>query len=368
MTRCVEILDSTLREGEQTPGVTFTSDEKIEIANLLDDFGVDYIEGGHPAVSPDVKLGLERICDQGYGAQIIAHSRLMRSDIDLVIDSGADWIGLFMSVMGDRLKYDFRKDLDEVCTIINDGVEYAKEHGLKVRYTPEDTLRSDIQSVIRAAKSARDAGADRISIADTVGASNPDIIGKVVKRIGKEVGLPVNVHCHNDLGLALANSLAAIENGATTVDTCVNGLGERAGITDLSQFVLCLKTLYDYNGGWNLRLLSPLSERVQSLSGFRIADNAPVVGRNAFRHNAGLHVSATLKRPEFYEVFSAESLGRERIFHLDKMSGRGLLGDILERNEIKKDPNTLDKLYNLVKSREKGSFSESELLEIARSG
>lgn len=368
MARSVEVLDSTLREGEQTPGVTFTVDEKIEIATLLDDFGVDYIEAGHPAVSPDVRTGLESICEQGFEADIVAHSRLMRSDIDLAVESGADWVGLFMSVLGDRLKHDFKKDLDQVCDMVAEGVQYAKDHGLKVRYTPEDTLRSELSSVLKVSMAAKEAGADRISVADTVGAATPMSIGRLVGILHHELKMTINVHCHNDLGLALANSLAAIENGARAVDTCVNGLGERAGITDLSQLVMCLRTHHECDNEWNLKLLSTLSEKVESLSGFRMADNAPVVGRNAFRHNAGLHVSAALKKPEFYEVFDAGSVGRERVFHVDKMSGKRLLYDILEKNRMNSDPSTVNRVLHAVKSREKGAFSENEIVEIARSG
>lgn len=363
----VEILDSTLREGEQTPGVTFTVNEKLEIAGLLDDFGVNFIEAGHPAVSDDVKLGLRTIANQGFKANIVAHSRAMKDDIDLALKCDVNWVGLFISVLGDRLKVHFQKDLDQVSDLVSDAVSYAKDHGLKVRYTPEDTIRSDFSSVVRVCTAALEAGADRISVADTVGAAIPTIMGSFIERLISETGAHVNVHCHNDLGMALANSLAAYENGAVTIDACVNGLGERAGITDLASLAVSLEVHYGIDNGYDLELLPELSRRVEELSGFKVASNAPITGENAYTHNAGLHVSAALKRPSFYEVVPAESVGRTRCFQVDKMSSRDLIGSILASNDIHPGNDLIDKVCTTVKSREKGHFSNDEILKIVES-
>ncbi len=362
----VEILDSTLREGEQTPGVTFLVDEKLKIACMLDDFGVDFIEAGHPAVSPDIKRALKGVVGQGLKAKVLAHSRANRSDIDLAIDCDVEWIGLFISVLDGRLKEHFNKDLDQVCGIVSDAVSYAKAHGLKVRYTPEDTLRSNFENVVSVSKAALEAGADRISVADTVGAALPSKIGPFVKDLKARTGAEVNVHCHNDLGLALANSLAAMENGAICIDSCVNGLGERAGITDLAELTVALKVHYGMDNGWKLDMLPSLSEEVERFSGMRVASNAPIVGSNAFSHNAGLHVSAALKRPSFYEVVPAETVGRKRRFELDKFTGRDLVDSILDQNTILLDTDQKDHLMDIIKSREKGSFSLEEVLGTAR--
>ena len=361
----VEILDSTLREGEQTPGVTFTVDEKIRIADMLDRFGVDFIEAGHPAVSPDVKEGLKAVARQGLKTRVLAHSRAMISDIDLALECDVEWVGLFISVLDDRLKEHYRKDLCQVCDLVADAVEYAKDHGLKVRYTPEDTLRSDFESVVRVSKAAIDAGADRISVADTVGAAIPSKIGSFVRDLISRTGAEVNVHCHNDLGLALANSLSAYDNGALLIDACVNGLGERAGITDLSELAVALKVHYGVDK-YDLEMLPELSSLVERLSGMKVASNAPIVGRNAFSHNAGLHVSAALLKPSFYEVIPAEAVGRERRFELDKFTGRDLLESILSRHTLDLDRAQKDRLLCLIKSREKGSFSLEEVLGAAR--
>ncbi len=362
----VEILDSTLREGEQTPGVTFSVDEKLRIASMLDDFGVDHIEAGHPAVSPDIRRALKAIAGQGFRAKVLAHSRALRSDIDMALDCDVEWIGLFISVLDGRLKEHFRKDLRQVCDIVHDAVSYAKAHGLKVRYTPEDTLRSNFESVVAVSKAALDAGADRISVADTVGAALPSKIGPFVKDLKARTGAEINVHCHNDLGLALANSLAAMENGAVCIDSCVNGLGERAGITDLAELTVALKVHYGIDNGWKLEMLPELSEEVERCSGMKVASNAPIVGSNAFSHNAGRHVSAALKRPSFYEVIPAETVGRKRRFELDKFTGRDLVDSILEQHTISLDDPQKDHLMDMIKSREKGSFSLDEVLCTAR--
>jgi 2-isopropylmalate synthase len=240
----VFILDSTLREGEQTPGVTFTIPEKLEISSILDELGVDLIEAGHPAVSDQIKESVREISKLSLNAEVLAHSRACKHDIDQVIDCDVGWIGIFISVLENRLKKDFKKDLSTVIDMVVDSVEYAKDHGLRVRYTPEDTIRSDRASVFNVTKAAMNAGADRISVADTVGAATPEMMGSFVRDLIDSTKARVNVHCHNDLGLALANSLSAFREGAITIDACVNGLGERAGITALSSLRVALEVHY----------------------------------------------------------------------------------------------------------------------------
>jgi 2-isopropylmalate synthase len=191
-------------------------------------------------------------------------------------------------------------------------------------------------------------------------------MGIFVRDLIERTGASVNVHCHNDLGLALANSLSAYENGAVLIDTCVNGLGERTGITSLAELVMSLKVHYGVDNGWKLDMLPILSDKVEELSGLRVASNAPIVGENAFSHNAGLHVSAALMKPSFYEIFPAEMVGRRRRFEMDKFTGRDLLDDILSRNRLILDDEERTCLLTAIKSREKGSFSEEEIVRKAR--
>ncbi len=357
----VEILDSTLREGEQTPGVTFSVEEKLEIARLLDELGVDIIEAGHPAVSEDIRRGLKEVAGAGLRASILGHSRARRKDIDLLLDLDVDWVGIFISVMDGRLKNHFRKDLSTIIEMVTDSVQYAKDHGLKVRYTPEDTMRSDPEAVFSVSRAAISAGADRISVADTVGAASPKRMESFVRELRSKTGAEVNVHCHNDLGLALANSLAAYDGGAVLIDACVNGLGERAGITDLSSLMMALKVHYKVENDWNLELLPRLSDLVESRSGMKVASNAPVVGNNAFSHNAGLHVSAAFIDPSFYEVVPAELVGRGRTFEADKMAGGDLVRKLIVDAGGVPDNVSVARILKEIKSREKGSFTSNEI-------
>jgi len=314
----IEILDSTLREGEQTPGVTFSVEEKLIIANLLNEFGVDIIEAGHPRVSEDICRAVKEISNQGFSANILAHCRAIKEDVDIARLCDVDWVGIFFCVSNQRLEQQFRSNLDKALDLITSSIEYAKDHGLKVRYTLEDAVRTEYDSLIKVSKAAVEAGADRISIADTVGAITPSKMYNLILRLKSDVKAKFNVHCHNDLGLATANALAAYEAGVSIIDVSVNGLGERVGITPLSELCLALYSLYGVKNKWNLELIPKISQKVSEFSGLDISPTSPIVGENAFVHNAGLHVAAVLHNPVHYEVFPAEIIGRNRKFVLDK--------------------------------------------------
>lgn len=359
----VEILDSTLREGEQTPGVTFYVEEKIAIANLLDGFGVDIIEAGHPMVSKDVFKGVKAIANEGYNAEILAHCRAVKEDIDMAILCDVDWVGIFFCVSNQRLEQQFRLNLDKAVDLVTNMVEYAKDHGLKVRYTPEDTVRTDYASVVKVSKAAVEAGADRISIADTVGAATPQQMYKLVSRLKSDLKIKLNVHCHNDLGLATANALAAYEAGVTMIDTSVNGLGERAGITPLAELCLALHCLYKVRKNWVLEKLPILSEIVSEFSGVKVSPNTPVVGKNVFSHNAGLHVAAVIHDPKYYEIIPAELVKGKRDFVLDKMAGRQTIQKKMEQLNHTACDEDLTRAFHYVKSKEKGIISDAELMK-----
>ncbi|UCD14506.1 MAG: homocitrate synthase [Thermoplasmatales archaeon] len=360
----VEILDSTLREGEQTPGVTFSVEEKITIASLLDEFGVDIIEAGHPRVSDDICRGVKEISNQGYKAEILAHCRAIKEDIDFARSCDVDWVGIFFCVSNQRLEQQFRSNLNRAINLITSTIEYAKEHGLKVRYTPEDATRTEYASLTKVSKAAIEAGADRISIADTVGAMTPIKMYEFVNKLKSDLKIKLNVHCHNDLGLATANSLAAYEAGATMIDVTVNGMGERVGITSLTELCIALHFIYKTKNNWKLDMLPELSHKVSEFSGMNISPNTPIVGKNAFLHNAGLHVAAVLNNPKHYEIFPAEIVGRKRSFVLDKMAGKQTIKQKLEQMKIAVCDNNITKIIHYVKSKEKGTVSDSEIMGI----
>jgi 2-isopropylmalate synthase len=359
----VELLDTTLREGEQTPGVNFSVEEKLTIASLLDDFGVNIIEAGHPLVTDDIFRSVKLISNQGFNAEILAHCRAKIEDIDIAISCDVDWIGIFFCVSKKRLEQHFRLDLEKAIEKITNTIEYAKDHGLKVRYTPEDTTRTEYEYLIKISKAAIDAGADRISIADTVGAMTPISMYNFIRKIKADLNVKLNVHCHNDLGLATANSLAAYEAGVTLIDVTVNGIGERVGIASLSEICLALNCFYKVKNSWNLNILSQISQTVSEFSGLGIPPNMPIVGENAFSHKAGLHVSAVVNDPSHYELFPAELVGRKRNFILDKMSGANTVKQKLEEMNLKANSSDVQKIINYAKLKKKGSVTENEILD-----
>lgn len=326
----VWVLDSTLREGEQTPGVYFDKHIKLAIANLLEEVGVDIIEAGHPMVTPEIHAAVKSIAQKGYKAVVGAHSRSLQSDVDLALECGVGFLGIFYCVSDERLNTVFKKDLDQAITQITDVIKYAKSQNPKllIRYTPEDTVRSQFENVVKAATAAVEAGADIISVADTTGYMVPgtkrsmyDYISKLIEELDKKNLHPkIAVHCHNDRGLALANALDAYRAGANIIDAAALGLGERAGIVDLAQLLIVLTVDYG-ESRWNLSKLTELYELVSKHSGIPVPANFPITGKNAFTHCAGVHTHAASINPMHYESLNPEILGRERTFSLDHMSG-----------------------------------------------
>lgn len=362
----VKLLDSTLREGEQTPGVDFTLEQKLDIARRLDAFGIEYIEAGHPAVSPDIGRAVREISHLGLNAEVVAHSRAIKNDIDLALRADADWVGIFFSVADKRLEEHFRKDIDQAVSLIQDCVAYAKAHGLKVRYTPEDTVRSDFTKVVRVSLAAAEAGADRISVADTTGYMTPTGMFRFVSQLRE--ALPtrtaIGVHCHNDLGMAVANSFAAVEAGAEVVDVTVNGLGERTGIAPLAETAVALKIRGGADNAWKLDALPELSSIVEGYSRIPLWKQAPIVGANAFTHNAGLHVAAVLMRPDHYESIPAELVGRTRRLVVDKMAGRPTVKYRLEALGLDASEEMVDAVLSYVKRRSINDASDMDLRRI----
>ncbi|MGK9367988.1 homocitrate synthase/isopropylmalate synthase family protein [Melioribacter sp. Ez-97] len=349
----VWVLDSTLREGEQTPGVYFDKHIKLAIANMLDEVGVDIIEAGHPMVTPEIHAAVKSIAQKDYKAIVGAHSRSLKADVDLALECGVKFIGIFYCVSDERLNTVFKKDLNTAINQITDVIKYAKSQkpNLLVRYTPEDTVRSQFENVVTAAVAAVEAGADIISVADTTGYMVPgtkrsmyDYISRLKDEFAKRNLNPkVAVHCHNDRGLALANSLDAYRAGADIIDAATLGLGERAGITDLAQLLVVLTVDFGENR-WNLNKLPELYDLVSKHSGVPIPHNFPMTGKNAFTHCAGVHTHAASINPMHYESLTPEILGRQRAFALDHMSGiaslryaLGLIGENELDEEMQND-------------------------------
>ncbi|WP_149528816.1 isopropylmalate synthase [Sulfuracidifex tepidarius] len=359
----VRIFDTTLRDGEQAPGIDLTVEQKVKIAKRLSDMGVDVIEAGFPASSEGEFISTKKILEEvGDNTEVIGLSRANKNDIDKTIQSGLGSIHVFIATSDIHLKYKLRMSRQEVLDRIYDNVRYAKDHGLVVEYSPEDATRTDEDFLLTAVRTAIEAGADRINIPDTVGTMQPfkfyDLIKKVVSVAGDKV---VSVHCHNDFGLATANSLAGVYAGARQVHVTVNGIGERAGNASLEEVVMGAKKLFGFDVNVKTWMLYETSKMVSELTGVPVPYFKAIVGDNAFGHEAGIHVHGVLENPSTYEPLTPEEVGNFRRIELGKHSGIHGLKKILEDQGISLDDNSLREVLSEIKAMaDKGEKITSE--------
>lgn len=351
MKQKIQILDTTLREGEQTPGVSFKISQKIQIVKLLNQFGVDYIEVGHPVVSKDIFSFINKVSKLKLNAKIIAHSRLLKKDIDKVIELNIPWIGLFFDLCENHFKRKYGVSEKRALEMIGDSISYAKKHKLKVRFTAEDASRTNFNFLIKVAKLIEKAGADRFSFADTVGILHPFKVNDIFSRLVSELKIPIHGHFHNDFGLATANALQAFQSGASCIDVTVNGLGERCGISSLAELVASLDELLNVKNSWNFKILKDISSYVDKISNISHDDTRPVTGKNAFTHNGGLHVSSAIKDGSIYEPMDPKKFNRKRHFVIDKFSGKDALNYRLKNLNINISERGLFKLLIAIKSK-----------------
>jgi len=361
----VMMLDSTLREGEQTPNVSFTIEEKIEIARKLDEVGVHMIEAGDPNVSSDVREAVQKIAKEGLKAEVLAHCRAVVDDVDTAISCDVPRVAIFLGTSDTHLTYKLRREREKAIEMAVRAIEHARSSGLKVRFTAEDATRTDYGFLVKICHAAIDGGADRISVPDTVGVMTPEIIRRLFEDLKMDLKVELDVHCHNDMGLALANTIAALESGATVAHVTVNGLGERAGITSLSELAVLLKRRYDIETV-KLAELPALSLLVEKHSGLTLAPNAPIVGDSAFTHKAGVHAAGVLANPSTYEGFPPELVGRHRQIIIDKYTGTHAVKARFDRLGISLNNDQIMRVVKAIKDRpEVGSFRDADLIELA---
>lgn len=361
----VLLLDSTLREGEQSPGVSFTVDEKLEIARKLDEVGLDMIEAGDPNVSNDVYDAVKKIAAERLDAEVLAHCRAVVGDIDRARSCDVQRIAIFLATSKTHLQDKLRKSEEEAVNLAVKAIEYAREHGMKVRFTAEDASRTDYSFLAKICKAAETAGADRISIPDTVGIMDPDAMRALFGKVSKDIGAELDAHCHNDLGLATANALAALEGGATAVHVTVNGIGERSGITRLSEVAVALKVLHGIDTV-KLDELPSLSLLVEKYTGIPVAPNSPVVGDYAFAHKSGVHTAAVLANPTTYEPYAPDLVGKQREIVIDKYTGRHAVKAKLERLGISLSDEQVQSLVQTIKDKPMIRFyRDADLVELA---
>lgn len=339
--RNVTIYDSTLRDGEQMPGVSFTRDQKIAIARKLDSIRVPQIEAGFPVISKEERRTVKEIASLGLDAEILSLSRINKQDIDAVIDCDVDMILLFVATSDLHLKYKLKTDYETVKERSIEAIEYAQGHGFKVSFSSEDSTRTPPDRLLNLLGTAIDMGVDKIGFTDTVGCATPEAIAsmvRMVKGMTKERSrgrdFPLSVHLHNDFGLGVANALAGVREGADAVCVTVNGIGERAGNVPFEEFVMAMKVLYDTDLGIETTGLMGLSELVSEYSGVPIHRNKPFVGHNAFCHESGIHVAALLNNHATYEVIPPELVGNIRHLKLGKHTGSTFVRRLLEDRGI----------------------------------
>lgn len=353
----ITIFDTTLRDGEQSPGATLYPEEKIRLAKQLAILGVDVIEPGFPAASPGDFMAVQQISRLISGVEICGFARAIKSDIDAAIRATQDAqrrrLHLFISSSQIHLDFQLRKSRDQVLEMAREMVAYAKRFVDRIEFSPMDATRTGEEFLFQMVEAVIAEGATIINVPDTVGYALPEEYGQIFTRLRKEVRggdrVEYSAHCHNDLGLAVANSLAAIRAGATHVEVTVNGVGERAGNCSLEELVMAIETRKAALGaetGIRTEEIYETSRLVSRLMNFPIAHNKPIVGRNAFQHEAGIHQDGLLKNRSTYEIMDPEQMGIPRnMLILGKHSGRHALKHRVAQFGVELTDEQLDQLF-----------------------
>ena len=354
----VLIFDTTLRDGEQSAGAAMTVEEKVEIARQLERLNVDVIEAGFPISSPGDFEAVQRIAREVRKPIIAALARANAADVEraaeAIKDAAHPRIHVFISSSDEHIQHQMNKNREEVVEMAAASVAIARKHVDDVEFSPMDSSRTDRGFLAHMVKAAVDAGATTINIPDTVGYSVPEEFARLITYLREQVpelgeSVRLSVHCHDDLGMSVANSLAAVAAGARQVEGCINGIGERAGNTALEEVVMALRTRPDYFGvdsGVDATQLFNTSRLVSQVSGFAVQPNKAIVGRNAFRHASGIHQDAVLKKATTFEIINPTDVGVPRSeLVLGKLSGRHGLKARLEELGYSPSDAEMGKIY-----------------------
>ena len=358
----IRILDSTLREGEQHPGVSFTTKQRIQIAWMLDYFGVDQIEIS-PIISKDHFDATKTIIKQGLKADIVSHGRALKEDIDISLKCDAKWAAAYLGISDIHLKDKLRITREEALKRAVETVEYAKSHGLKIRFTVEDGSRADPKFLIQVCKALEDAGVDRISLPDTVGIMKPIGMYNFVKKVRSEVNVPLDAHVHNDIGFALANAFAACDAGVDQIHTTIDGIGERTGIPSLAETAVALTYLYKSTNDFRLDMLVDLSRIIEQYTSIIPYDSKPIVGSTAYKHKAGTHLAAILRNPAAYEPIPPRVVGNRRKIVFGELAGKTGAAYLMSLLGLEKDVEQAKKVAMGLKNLRMGDLLEIPLAD-----
>ena len=375
----VQIFDSTLRDGEQAPGIALDGDQKVAIATQLARLGVDVIEAGFPISSPGDFESVSRIAREVEGPVIAALARTERDDIDsawrAIRHAAAPRIHVFIATSPIHMEHKLRMDPGEVMAAVKSGVARAKAYTDNVEYSPEDATRSDPDFVMAICNAAVTAGATTINIPDTVGYATPGDYGDLIRRVVSEVkgarsDVTISAHCHNDLGLAVANSLAAVEAGARQIEGAINGIGERAGNTSIEEVVMALKIrkdAFEVDVNVTTEEIHESSRLVAEYTGYPIQYNKAIVGRNAFAHESGIHQHGVLRNRATYEIMDPKAVGAEgSSIVIGKHSGRAAFKFALDKIGIQLDASMFEAAFRRMKeiADQSGEIPDSQLRAI----
>lgn len=363
----ISIVDTTLRDGEQTAGVVFANHEKIAIAEMLSDLGINQLEVGIPAMGGDEKEVIKSICKRNLKPSIMAWNRAVISDIENSIDCGVDAVAISISVSDVHIQHKLKTSREWVIENMVKSVEFAKKNGLYVSVNGEDASRADLEFLTTFIDAAKEAGADRFRYCDTVGVMEPFSIKDTIMKLYNRTKFDIEMHTHNDFGLATANAIAGVLGGANYIGVTVNGLGERAGNAALEEVLMALKYVYNYEVNIDTTKFKDLSEYVSKAAGRELPSWKAIVGSNMFKHESGIHADGALKNPKNYEAFDPKEVGLERQIVIGKHSGKAaIINKFMEYNInlTEDEANMMLKAVRALSIRAKRILFDKELVQL----
>lgn len=363
----IQINDTTLRDGEQAAGVAFTLQEKVAIAILMDEIGIQELEVGIPAMGNSEAEAISTINKLGLRAELLGWNRAVKSDVEASIACGLKRVHISIPISEIQINAKFKGNYQLVLDSLKNTVNFAVDRGLFVTVGGEDSSRAEENFLLDVARFAQEWGAKRFRFCDTVGILDPSATAAKIGKLVKNLSIAVEMHTHNDFGLATANALAGIMAGATSVNTTVNGLGERAGNAALEEIVMALKRIHKIDLGIKTQRLRELSEYVAKASGCNVPPWKAIVGDNAFAHESGIHAHGILQNPSTYEPFDPKEVGRERTLVVGKHSGRHLLINLLQQHGVDLTREESQSVLDSVRQRSvevKRNLTPEELLNL----